>query len=590
MKKRGVRPNEVTFTILLQGLRRAIKVSKNPFPCFEAAQSIYRSIFAPNSPVTPNVVHANAMLSVCDAYGDMDALWRIAGELPEKGDLSPDMTTYSIILGAIQYSARADIEKIDARATDMILARKAQMVKDGKRIWIDVLHRWTKDQMPLDSTGVSTMANLLLDGATESSYYDVLALYHQTMGIPILASRPQESNSISTRTRLSTRTKYRIQSQARDSVADEDDVPFVNEVGETANPQSQPKMQKDAASTMEEEVEENFDSLFDPVTPGDSTLSLIQPGNKELTMIVEACSQMTQATSAGFAYWNHLTLEETPYRVDPDPQSVMVYLRFLRHSRSSKRVVQVMQDQVLPSGLASGKLFHVAFSVCRRDKNNMSILSHANDLLGLMGEALVLPDPRALEGYLQLVQSLSEQPQLLLQIRALNQVEDDKSRSLQSTGKLLQVNLRLSALSALWPHIEKLLEALEEGRPPPKGRWNALTRGSEHVLGQPAVKIINWTRLLIDDALQAHFSQFLPKKERKVLESKSEKLRMFSDTKIIQKFSDFTVYPSRDQHNNFLQRQAELRTSSEPKDPEPAAEQPLEEKQEAMEAEPSLTS
>lgn len=582
MKKRGVQPNEFTYTILLHGCRHALQITKSQH-CFAAAVSVYRLITNDNSQVTPNIVHTNAMLSVCHAYGDMDELWKIAGSLPEKGEMSPDMTTYSIILGAIQFTARADIEKIDAHETDKILKRKAQMVIDGKRIWLDVLHRWTKDQMPLDSTGVSTMANLLLDGPTEDSYYDVLALYNQTMGIPLLATRPPENPG------LSPRSRYRIKSQARDPVTEEEDVPFVNDYDKLVDSQSQIMAKDDAVSAMEE-VEENFDSLFDPVTPGDSGFSLIQPSNKDLTMIVEACSQMTQATAAGFAYWSHLTLEDTPYRIDPDSQSAMVYLRFLRYSRSSKRAVQVMRDQVLPLGLATGKLFHVAMSICRRDKNNMSILSHANDLLGLMGEALVLPDPRALEGYLNLIQSLSEQPQLLLQIKALNTAEDAERQSLQNTGKMLQVNLRLRALSALRPHIEQLLEALDQGRPPPRGRWDALTRKNENVLGAPVVKIINWTRLLIDDALQAHFSQFLPKKDRKTLQLESKKLRMFSDEKVIKKFTDFVVYPSTEQHNAFLQRQAELRASTNPEEPEPRAKQPEEEEHGENKAEPSLNS
>ncbi|KAJ5172658.1 hypothetical protein N7492_005251 [Penicillium capsulatum] len=599
MKKRGGKPNQATFTILLDGFRHFLTPDRKNSECFAMAESVYRSIFAPNNPVQPNIVHTNAMLSVCEAHGDMVKLWRIAGELPENGDRSPDMITYSIILGALQFTARADLKKIDAKDTDKISKRKVQMVQDAKRVWADVLHRWTKDQMPLDTTAVSAMAQVLLDDVTESSYYDVLALYHQTMGIPILATRPPENAT------PPPRSQYRIRGQARDSAIDQEyDVPFENEIEKEPTGRKQSDIEDGLSAT--EDAEENFDSLFDPIPSGDTEILPLKPGNKELTMIVEACSQMTQATAAGIAYWNHLTSEESPYRIKPDEQSIMAYLRLLRHSHSSKRAVQVIRDQVLPLNNASGKIFHVAMSICRRDKKNMSVLMHANDMLALMGESLILPHPRALESYLALVQSLSEEPQLLLQMKGLDTTKDAKKESLQSTGKRLQANLRLTALAALRPHIQNLDEvmeqcssldkdewdAMEQKKPLSSARWDAaLMRGGDLIRGDTAVKILNWARLMIDDTLQAHFSQFLTKEDREVLQAESKQLRPYSSDKAIQKYKHnrISLRPTAAQRNNFLQRRANFETSFNSKELGDKEEQTEEEKQEAREAQPVST-
>lgn len=540
MKKRGRMPNARTYTIMLKGFANAPKARN----IVKTAHSVYRSIFAKNSPVQPNIIHTNAMLSVCQRHGDIDMLWRIAGDLPEEGPEAPDMTTYSTILGALQYAARREIEKMDADEIDRILERKEQMVKEGKRIWADVIYRWTKEQLPLDNHVVNAMASLLLDGANDRDFYDVFALYHQTMGIPILSKVPPE-NPKAARRRIA--FEKRTEQVAAEEV---EDVPFVD-----ADNKLLRRGRKE--TSMEDEEEENFDSLFDPVVSESKDLSHLKPGNKELTLLLDACLNMTQGASTGTAYWEHLTQKSTTHLVEPDMLSFVQYLRLLRITRSSRLAVRLMREQMLPSGQATGKAFHIALSCCRRDRRNLRVLIHANELLDLMQQALVLPDPRVLEGYLDLVQALSDTPHILLHLGGLD-IEENKSdtRSLQTLGKKLQAKLRLRALESLRPHYTQLHEAMEHGKPGPKTRWSSVYEGNGAIFGQPCVKIMSWIRTMIDETLKVDYMLFVSKAERKLLDADSNMLKTYSDKKTIERFTQQLVFPTIEQRNAFQERMA----------------------------------
>ncbi|KAJ5176041.1 uncharacterized protein N7482_001918 [Penicillium canariense] len=550
MKKRGRMPSSVTYTLMLKGFADAPKSLAN----VKTAESIYKSI--KNSEIEPNIIHTNAMLQVCDRHHDMESLWRIAGDLPEEGPEAPDMRTYTIILGALQFAARDDIQKIDPNETDKIVERKDQMVTEGKRIWADVLYRWTKDQLPIDNHVVNAMASLLLDGARERDYYDVLALYHQTMGIPIFAKQPAETSKCS-RFTMSRLTFLRRSQELVSSRTD--DVPFVDENNQPLR-QEEPETEtlKDEEEEGEEGEEvENFDMIFEPVVPKSESLSYIQPGSKEITFIEDVCHRLPQGFAAGYAYWDHLTLESEA-RIDPDAVAYAQYLRLLRAGRASKRTVQVLQNQALPSGLAKEKLFHIAMACCRRDRNNASVLLHANQLLEVMHKALVLPDPRVLESYLELVQALSQAPHVLLHLRGLPKNERSKITDLKVLGKKLQADLRLAAIGALRPHILQLHEALERGKPGRTSRWGALKNGSANLSGSLAVKVMARVRTVIDETLKAEFAPFVPKPERKDLLSESKLLRTYSDKDTLKKFSTLSVHPTIEQWNAFRERQLEI--------------------------------
>ena len=539
-------PTSVTYTLMLKGLADAPKSAAN----VKMAESIYKSI--ENSEVELSIIHTNAMLSVCDRHNDMESLWRIAGELPEEGPQAPDMRTYTIILGALQYAARDDIDKMNPNDTDKIVERKDQMVMEGKRIWADVLYRWTKDQLQIDNHVVNAMASLLLEGARERDYYDVLALYHQTMGLPIFAKQPAETSKCSRFTLF--RLAFLRRSQEFVSPRT-DDVPFVDE-------NNQPLREEPEEEALEEEVEgeeelENFDMIFNPVVPKTAGLSYLQPGSKELTFVEDVCHRLPQGFAAGYSYWDHLTVESEA-RFEPDAIAYAQYLRLLRAGRASKRAVQVLQNQALPSGLANEKLFHLAMACCRRDRNNASVLQHANELLEVMHKALVLPDPRVLESYLELVQALSQAPHVLLHLRGLPKEDRSKIKDLKVLGKRLQAELHLAAIRALRSPVLQLHEALQLGKPGRSSRWGSLKNGSGTILAPLAVKVMARVRTVIDETLKTEYAPFISKDDRKLLQSESKLLRTYSDKETLQKFKDLSVHPTIEQRNAFRERQLEI--------------------------------
>jgi len=566
MKKRGRMPNAKTYTIMLQGFG----MQPQSRAMVKKAESVYRSIFSKQSKVKPNVIHANAMLGVCQRHGDMDTLWRIAAEMPDEGPEKPDQRTYSIILAALQHSARNDIQKLDPSQVDQIIARQEKMVLEGKRIWADVVYQWKHDELALNNQLVNAMAYLLLDGVHDTDFYDVLALYNQTMGVPILAKKPTTNTTIARRrAAFKLKTDYRSQRQVAAMDASlkpalaEEDVPFVDENNRPIQPGAENNEIEPEESMEAEEMEEeeDFETLFDPITTeAQQSSPPLKPDNKDLTMILTACFNMTQGSGHGPSYWNLLTKESDTLHIEPDQISSMEYIRLLRQTRSSKIAVQAIREQLLPAGYADGKFFHVAFAACRRDRRNKGVLTFMAELFDLMHEAMVLPDLRVLEGYLRFIQALSEDPQSLLYMRGLD-VKPQK-QTLQALGKELQAKLNLLAISTLRPHVNQLHEAMAHGKPAPRSRWNSLKGGSGTLKGDECVKILARIRTLIDETLKSEYTQFVPKAERKILVEESKLLKTYSDKSTIKEFRAKLIFPTMAQRNAFQEQHSELRNRS----------------------------
>ncbi|KAJ5790793.1 uncharacterized protein N7518_007804 [Penicillium psychrosexuale] len=571
MKKRGRRPTPRTYTIMLKGFSaapRSLGVAKT-------AASVYRSIGSPNSGVKLDIIHTNAMLTVCHRHWDMDRLWKIAGELPEEGPGAPDATTYTIILNAVQFAARRDIQKRSPDEIEQILERKAQVITEGKRIWADVIWRWKNRTLEIDNELVNGMASLLLEGGSDIDCYNVMELYKQTMGIPILQKRPIE-NEKTTRRRITPEQTQALEVSEATRQSELEDVPFVDENNRPIeNFKSAVEVEQELMEAMEEveeekaeeevqeeeeeeeEEEEDFSELFKPVVPQAEELSFLKPDSKELTLILNACFTMTQGSEGGQAYWKHMTLEDHDYRIDPDTFTYIQYFRLLRISRSSKISVKTMREQMVPSGQATGTAFHVALSVCRRDRRNHSVLQHANELVGLMDKALILPDIRVLEGYLETIQILSANSSVLLHLRGLD-TEDSKSTKspkLHEMGRKLQAKLRLAAIATLRPYILQLHEAMENGKPESKTRWSALQNTlSDSVAGPAAVKIMSRVRLVVDDTLNLDYKPYVSKAERKALDADSKMLKKYSDKDVIAAWKRKKVYPTIQQKEEARER------------------------------------
>lgn len=536
-------PNAWTYTSILAGFSKIPQSQKASPKLVNTAYAIYESISAPNSQVDRSIIHTNAMLNVCHRHRDMDMLWRVAADMPEEGPQAPDMTTYTIILTAIQFSARTDIQKMKHNDSSKIRDRKAQAVREAKRIWSDILYRCQNGHLQFDNHIVSTMAAVLLDGASDHDCYDVLRLYNQTMGIPIFKDKAPDIPKSSCRRIFSS-------DGSLSATQEEEDVPFVDETNQVLSPlEGNEKAEADA----EEGNEEAFSHVFDPIDQATGQLTYPKPNNKDLTMIVSACSLMTQAIKAGVAYWRHLTMEDSNYRINPDAVSIYQYLRLLRLARNSGIALQTIQEQLVPIGQAtSGKGFLIAMTICRRDRRNHNVFSTANKLLDLMGKSMVLPDPRVINEYLPLIRILSDKPeQLISQLKHFG--VKGRQSNLPELGQKLQARLRMAAVVALRPHIEQLYEAMLHWKPIERD-WISM-RTNFFADGPVAAKTMARTRLLIDEALNKDYAPFISNEEREMLETLSKKLRMYSDKEVIEKFNDRHVYPTVEQRNAFIERQ-----------------------------------
>ncbi|GIC85216.1 pentatricopeptide repeat-containing protein [Aspergillus udagawae] len=553
MKKRGRKPTSWTYTIMLYGLATvpsSVHLGLNPV---QTALSIYRSIYELNSAVKPSIIHSNAMLTVCVRHGHTDTLWEIASELPEDGPGSPDAVTYTLILRAIRDGVSTDVNKMSE--IERILERKAQGLKEGKRIWSDVVYRWSRGQLDLDIQLVRTMARLLLEGGSERDCYDVFALLNQTTGLPILAKKPSPEGQ---------RESERVRRQKNRSAENKEteDVPFVDEgnrpykLAETEMEEPEEK----AKQKEEEDEDEEFENLFDPVVSTDSASkmkkgtigpSYVVPGDKELTILMEACFTMTQGLGAGKAYWKHLTLGDHEYTIRPDLPSLHAYLRLLRLYRASRATVEVVRDQVTEP---VWKTFHIAMSCCLRDRRNINVLKNANELLGLMDKSMVLPHPRALEKYLNLVQVLQDNPQHLVSLNGLK-TGRKPSDSLDIMGRRLQLSLQTVALENLRPHIDKLHEALKNGKTSFIARQERQRAGAgDTISGATARKVMDRTRGLIDEILKPENASLLSKSDRDQLEQESQKLSEYSDAEMVRKFEYARVHPTLEQVMAFQEK------------------------------------
>ncbi|EAU38255.1 predicted protein [Aspergillus terreus NIH2624] len=437
---------------------------------------------------------------------------------------------------------------VTGRSAD--LDRKTQGVTEGKRVWSDIIYQWGKGRLALDNQLVGAMGTLLLEGASDRDCYDVFALIHQTTGVPILAKEPPKSMP-----KRSSTSRLQEDTGLQEEV---EDVPFVDEGNRLYRP-SEPE--QEASEELEEE-EENFDNLFDPVISPDAAKpkeggdevgpSYLTVGNRELSMIMEACLSMTQGLSTGKAYWNYLTREDHDYKIDPDSGSFHQYLRLLRLGRSSRATVEVIRDQMVPSGVLEGRTFHIAMSCCRRDRNNINVLKNSNELLKLMDEHLVLPDPKALEGYLELIRVLEDNPHLLVSLNGLNTDEKLSSSSLGRLGRELQFRLRQVAIDQLRPHVSKLDKAMEHGASIQLPGGNRKSRkpdpNSVHaVRGPQALKVLVQARGLIDTTLKPENASLLSKTLREQLEKDSMDLRKYSDASVMKMYKGLMISPTPEQ-------------------------------------------
>lgn len=515
----------------------------------EKAYSIWKSISAPNSVVTPNIIHHNAMLEVCGRHHDLDTLWKVISELPESGPDAPDTRSYTLILMAIHRAMTRQLQFIPENQ-----ARKRQEVRenhlrDAKRIWADVVRQWKVGSFQPDNHLVGTMAEILIDPLDEYSCHEALALFKQTMGIPILLKEPPRR---SLQDSASEQGRWEAQHWQRSSNREPRRIAKEHVEEDAVKPEEE-------LDPEDEEELEDLEHVFDPVTSNrDDTKSpyLLKPGNAELNFILAICRLVTQGMGAGQSYWGLLTLKDSEFQIEPDSGNFHEYLRLLRVSRSSRLAATTIREQMVPAGAAEGKTFHIAMSCCLRDRINPNVFLNAQLLLDTMRECLPLPDPRPLNGFLELADVLARNPQWLLSLNGIGDFDLSVS-NLPTQGRKLKLALLTRAFSALEPHIQKLYDAMMEERYIKTGSPEVKSPGAPKAAGRSrhgavngflALNFLNRTRTYLDRLLGAEYAGVLSETDRKPLEDWSIKLRYFSKPDVVVKFNDSLLLPTPEEY------------------------------------------
>lgn len=348
MKKRGHKPDSHTYTIMLRGYRQNVKKPN----AVQQAISVYDSISAANSTVTVTTIHTNALLSVCARAHDIDALWKITGRLPERGPGAPDHVTFTTILQALNSEAQKRAIELGAREGPGFNPQSIfdQLIEDARKLWLDITARWRKGLLHVDETLVCAMGRLLMLSDDKETQKDVLNLVHQTMKMP----RMPDSSSTET----------------RDDAQQPEEVSSYEQRPSTI----------DARARLPIRTEQTAGQL--------STMNSVYatPGSNTLSMLIETATALRELKLGKF-YWELLTEEHGPYRVVPDHQNIMAYLRLLRVSRASKAVLELLREtrsEEVNHKLMVRGTFVIAMSTCLRDRRNPNVFETASRILDLM--------------------------------------------------------------------------------------------------------------------------------------------------------------------------------------------------------------
>lgn len=543
MKKRQRQPTDRTYTIMLKGLSMQIKrPGWNPIP---TAQKIYKQLLDPRSPVAPSHYHHHAMLEVCGNYHNMDALWNVVGELPEQGPSRPNAQTYTVILMALQNNFEHAIESLPADDLKLRSEKRETLLLDVKRIWADVMSQWKDGELELDNELVSTMAQILLDPLDEPSSYNVLALFNQTLGVPIFARKPE-----SRRPGLFDSEKGSSESVAPAKDGEELDVEedIEAEVEAEAEALSEQESSERNLDPADEKVYvEDLEDVFDPVERKKGVsedFEQVIANNMILNSILKTCRVMTQGTSAGRQYWKYFTIDvdaNSPHKIDPDLANFHEYLRLLRVARSSQGAVDMIRDQMVPALDVRGITFHLAMSCCLRDRQNPNVFLNAQEMLSLMHKNLPLSDPRPLQGFLNLVDALISNPQWLLGLRGLASA-DQATTNLTTMGRNLRWSLQKAAITSLEPHVNRLYEAMEHPKSVHSSGYVPESRPGM-VNGFYALNFMVQTRQMLDKLLSTHYKNTLSEADRTWLRGLATKLRKFSKPDVALQFENSQLTP-----------------------------------------------
>jgi hypothetical protein len=363
MKKRAQFPDSYTYTILLRGL----SINAHSSGVLEKALSIYHSLYAPNSRVTPSIIHTNAALRVCARALDMDALWGIAAKIPEKGPAAANATTYNTIVNAIRQSML--LNQPSGESAEEAATRKERSIVEARRLWEDIAGKWREADLVIDEELVCSMGRLLLTGPRPRDWDDVLSLVEQTMDIPRLVPRLG-----TTERKEAGFPQLRAPNVPEDFKFDDDHLA-----------PGQPEMRGEEFLPFTGSLAKN--------------LAFVKPQNNTLSLIQEACLKIA-APKAAQHYWDMLADQ---YKISPDVNNLNQQLRNLRQNRASATAVELLQKDMIDKGVRPPPgTFRIAMSTCVRDKNNHNSLRHGSQILHCMNKVYADADAKTVAMYADL--------------------------------------------------------------------------------------------------------------------------------------------------------------------------------------------
>lgn len=549
MKKRARPPTAHTYTIMLKGLcRKSLQAGVKPV---DLAYKIYRQLLDDDSEIRPNHYHYHAMLEVCGTYHDMDMLWTVVGDLPELGPHRPIAQTYTLILQAILGALHNNLRDIPEDQMALRKEKRDTLILDAKRIWADVINQWRKGELDIDGNLVAMMAWVLIDPMDEANSYNALALFKQTMDVPILVPNPKAAPFQASKQgewEATVRLRKGAENEELNYTSWKPSEPEIEEVEELEDDMLAKEEDQDT-----EALVEDLGDVFDPVEEinREGGPSFLKPDNMHLHIILTVCRILTKGTAPGRGYWNLFTLDHNGYNIKPDMGNFYAYLRLLRISRSSQTALDVVRQQLVPTGGLDGKALHIAMSCCLRDRTNPNVLLIAQGFLSLMQEHLPLPDPRPLSNFIELANVLTENPQWLLVLRGLEEI-DPNATNLTIIGRNMRWALQKSVIASLEPHANRLYESMERVLDSPVTFYTlGPNKDPDAVSGHFALQFVIKFRELLDKMLGTQYADVMTKSDRARIQPLAIKLRKFSNPEIAEKIQKSVVLRPMSHHYSY---------------------------------------
>ena len=424
MKKRAQFPDGHTYTILFRGCAE----HKDTSHALEKVISIYRTMLLDKSKIKPSTIHINAVLKMCARAGDMNSMVTIAAEMPDHGPGSPDTLTYTTLLNALRMDAVITLRNTLTPMQKRMNAREA--ILRGRYIWQDLTKRWAKGYLWIDEELVCAMGRLLAVGETQDKD-DVFHMIEQTMNVP-RQIEPLGAKG----TNLSLKEDVDLNQYTPP--------PMDTMSADLNEPQSETQLETFKHAPLQQSSAPRS-GLY--AKPGRNTLSLVL-----MALLNSRRGQTATVKGPAANYWNIITKD---FRVIPDRENFLAYLRVLRAARSSNETLELLGSMPLKD--MDHSTFRIAISCCQRDKRNHKAFANAGKILDYMQQTMSVPDIKVCEAYLD-VAIISE---------AGGNWTDTRNATTAATAKAAQGKQILRALDRLHPHFTNLRSLLSYGDPAP---------------------------------------------------------------------------------------------------------------------------